>query len=199
MNPKLGHRGPGAKTRPSEDSSMPDDPNGTAREAGRDEVPPADPSEVERLTERILGGLGLAIRAKADDTEPSILVDLSGDDREFLLSRKGEGLIALQYLLNRIIYRGRRGKKIQVDCGGFRKSREDEIVEIARRTAERAKAHGEECVLSPLNPYERRLVHIALAEVGGVETHSVGDGFLKKITIVPVSKGVAGTPSDEDT
>jgi spoIIIJ-associated protein len=168
-----------------------------ASEDERDEVPPADPSEVERLTERILGGLGLDIKARADRTEASILVDLSGDDREFLLSRKGEGLSALQYLLNRIIYRGRKGKKIQVDCGGFRKAREDEIIEIARHSAAKAKASGEECVLSPLNPYERRLVHMALAEIGGVATHSVGDGFLKKITIVPVPAADRDEPEDE--
>src|SRR5206468_8533485 len=133
-------------------------------------------------------GLGLDVRAKATDTEEAIVVDLTGRDRDFLLSRKGEGLSALQYLLNRIIYRGRRGKKIQVDCGGFRKMREDEIVETALRSAERAKARGEQCLLSPMNSYERRLVHLALAEVGGVETRSVGEGFLKRIAIVPVAK-----------
>jgi len=160
-------------------------------------LPAAEPGEVERLTDRILGGLGLDVKAKATDTESALLIDLTGGDREYLLSRKGEGLSALQYLLNRIIYKGRKGKKIQVDCGGFRKLREDEIVEIALRSAEKAKAQGEECLLSPLNPYERRLVHLALAEVGGIETRSVGDGFLKRIAIVPVAKaGTAGEPDD---
>ena len=50
------------------------------------------------------------------------------------------------------------------------------------------KACGEESLLSPLNPYERRLVHLALAEIGGIETRSVGDGFLKRIAIVPAAK-----------
>lgn len=166
-------------------------------EQGQAQAPQADVAVVEHLAERILGGLGLEVRAKASDTEASIQVDLIGDDRSFLLSRKGEGLSALQYLLNRIIYRGRKGKKIQVDCGGFRKLREEEIVEIALRSAEKAKARGEECVLSPLNPYERRLVHLALAEIGGVETRSIGDGFLKKIAIVPLAKsGAGGEPDD---
>ncbi|MBI1950582.1 MAG: hypothetical protein HYS34_04380 [Acidobacteria bacterium] len=152
------------------------------------EEPAADAAEVVRLTERILHGLGLDVKATARDGPDAIQVDLAGRDGDFLLSRKGEGLGALQYLLNRIIYRGRKGRKIQVDCGGFRKLREDEIVEIAVRSAEKVKAGGEECVLSPLNPYERRLVHLALAEIGGVETRSIGDGFLKKIAIVPAGK-----------
>ena len=159
------------------------------------EAPVADPADVVRMAERILHGLGLDIKATASEGPVAILLDLAGPDGEHLLNRKGEGLGALQYLLNRIVYRGRKGKKIQVDCGGFRKMREDEIVEIAVRSAEKVKAGGEECVLSPLNPYERRLVHIALAEVGGVETRSIGDGFLKQIAIVPIGKpGQDGEP-----
>ncbi len=173
---------------------MLDDLIGDASEQGEG---PAAPADVERLAERILGGLGLDVRARANDTEATIQVNLTGNDRDFLLSRRGEGLSALQYLLNRIIYRGRKGKKIQVDCGGFRKLREEEIVEIALRSAEKAKARGEECLLSPLNPYERRLVHVALAEIGGVETRSIGDGFLKRIAIVPLVKsGTGGEPDN---
>lgn len=176
---------------------MLDDPGGEPSVEDAGPAPAATTGEVEQLTDRILGGLGLDVRSKATDTETALLVDLTGSDRDYLLSRKGEGLGALQYLLNRIIYKGRKGKKIQVDCGGFRKLREDEIVEVALRSAEKAKARGEECLLSPMNPYERRLVHIALAEIGGVETRSVGDGFLKRIAIVPVATaGAAGEPDD---
>ncbi len=167
---------------------MTDDRVGETGTQGEGHAPAADAGEVERLAERILRGLGLDIRASARDDQDTIQVDLAGVDRDYLLSRKGEGLGALQYLLNRIIYRGRKGKKIQVDCGGFRKLHEEEIVEIAVRTAEKVKACGEESLLSPLNPYERRLVHLALAEIGGVETRSVGDGFLKRIAILPAAK-----------
>ncbi|MGH9797989.1 MAG: R3H domain-containing nucleic acid-binding protein, partial [Candidatus Polarisedimenticolia bacterium] len=92
----------------------------------------------------------------------------------------------------RIVYRGRRGKKIHVDSGGFRRQREEEIVEIARLTAEKVLAQGEEQALSPLNPYERRLVHLALSEMDGVETKSVGDGFLKRVVIRPSARPGGG-------
>jgi len=167
---------------------MIDERTGGSGTEAEEDAQPADTAEVERLSERILRGLGLDIRASARDDRDAIQLDLSGADRDYLLSRKGEGLSALQYLLNRIIYRGRKGKKIQVDCGGFRKLREEEILEIALRTAEKVKACGEESLLSPLNPYERRLVHLALAVIGGIETRSVGDGFLKRIAIVPAAK-----------
>jgi spoIIIJ-associated protein len=145
----------------------------------------ASPDEVQALADRILKGLALDVAVAASDTEESIEVDITGPDRDYLLDRRGEPLNALQYLLNRIVYRGRRGRRIHVDSEGYRRLREDEIVEIALRTAEKVKARNEECVLNPLNPYERRLVHMALGDVPGVATRSIGDGFLKRIAIYP--------------
>jgi spoIIIJ-associated protein len=169
-----------------------DEPDREDAAAEEGPQPAADPAEVARLADRMLQGLGLDVRAEARDAGATIEVDIAGGDRDVLLARKGEGLNATQYLLNRILYRGRRGKKIHVDSGGFRRLREEEIVEIARRAAEKARASGEEIPLSPLNPYERRLVHLALAEMDGVETRSIGDGFLKKVVIVPTHGPGAG-------
>jgi spoIIIJ-associated protein len=152
----------------------------------------ADPAEIQRLADRLLRGLGLEIQSTARESGETIEVDLSGPDREYLLDRRGEALNAIQYLLNRIVYRGRKGKKVHVDSDGYRKVREDELVEIAQRTAEKALDRGEECVLSPLNPYERRLVHLALQDNDAVETHSLGDGFLKRVAIRPAKKSGPG-------
>lgn len=165
-----------------------DEQSDDAAPEGTDEAPPADPSEVESLAARMLQGLGLDVRVTARDAGDTIEVDVAGADRDCLLDRKGEALNAAQYLLNRIVYRGRKGRKIHVDSGGFRKLREEEIVETARRSAEKVLTEGEECVLSPLNPYERRLVHLALGEISGVETKSLGEGFLKRIAILPARK-----------
>jgi spoIIIJ-associated protein len=156
------------------------------------EAPAANPAEVEDLARKILGGLDLELEVAARDAGTTIEIDISGPDRDFLLDRKGEALNALQYLLNRVVYRGRAGKKIHLDSEGYRRLREDEIVEIARRTAEQVRARGEESLLSPLNPYERRLVHLALAEIDGIGTRSVGDGFLKRIAIFPTGKPGSG-------
>ncbi len=172
-------------THEREDPDGADDrPQGSPDGAAPEEMC-ADPAEVEQLADRILGGLGLDIKTSARDAGEAIEADLDGPDRDYLLERKGEALNALQYLLNRIIYRGRRGRKIHIDCGGYRRVREDEIVQIAHRTAETVLAQGEESMLSPLNPYERRLVHLALKDVEGVETRSVGDGFMKRVAIFP--------------
>jgi len=153
--------------------------------AGEGEELIASTDDVEALASRIVKGLDLDLNVAVHDEEESIEVDVTGPDRDYLLDRRGEPLNALQYLLNRIVYRGRRGRKIHVDSQGFRRVREDEIVEIAMRTADKVKARDEECVMSPLNPYERRLVHMALGEVDGVATRSIGDGFLKRVAIFP--------------
>ena len=151
-----------------------------------------DPQRVRELAGRLVRGLGLDVDADARDAGDTIEVDITGADRDYLLDRRGDALNALQYLLNRIVYRGRKGKKIHVDSEGFRQFREEEIVEIARRTAEKALGRGEECLLSPLNPYERRLVHLALKDNDAVETSSQGDGFLKRVAIRPAKKDSAG-------
>jgi spoIIIJ-associated protein len=175
---------------PSQDASAAND----AADAGRGSpMPPADPAEVENLTREVLTGLGLELSVAARDTETSIEVDIEGADRGLMVDQRGEALNALQYLLNRIVYRGRGGKRIHLDSGGYRRDREDEIVEIARRAAEAAKSRGKEQLLSPLNPYERRLVHLALAEIDGVTTRSVGDGFLKRVAVVPTGAGTKRT------
>jgi len=160
-------------------------------------APAADPAEVEDLARTILDGLGMELTVGARDAGATIEVDVAGADRDLLIDRRGEALNALQYLLNRVVYRGRAGKRIHLDSAGFRKIREDEVIEIARRAAEQVRARGEESLLSPLNPYERRIVHLALSEVEGVATRSVGDGFLKRIAIYPTRKSGPGAGRPE--
>jgi spoIIIJ-associated protein len=160
------------------------------REAG--ELPAADPEEVARLASGILQGLNLDLQASARDAGATIEVDVSGPDRNLMLAHRAEALNALQYLLNRVVYRGRAGKKIHLDSEGYRRLREDEIVAAARRTAETVRAQGKETLLNPLNPYERRLVHLALNEMEGIGTRSIGDGFMKRIAIFRSASGGGG-------
>jgi len=88
------------------------------------------------------------VRATATDTEAAISGRRHGNDRDYLLSHRGEGLGGLQYLLNRIIYRGRRGKKIQVDCDGFASCAKTRSWRSPCARPRKARARGEECLLS---------------------------------------------------
>ena len=72
-----------------------------------------------------------------------------------------------------------------MDCEGYRARKERELQEIAARVAERVKRTGEEEEVGRMNPYERRVVHLAVAEIEGVTTESEGDGVMKCVVIFP--------------
>jgi spoIIIJ-associated protein len=71
------------------------------------------------------------------------------------------------------------------EAAGLREAREEALRARAREAAERALAGGREELLEPLNPAERRIVHLELAERAGIATESVGSGFLKRIKVFP--------------
>jgi len=138
--------------------------------------------------EKVIATAHLDLDVEVREDEEALVVDLDGPDNELLLSRRAEGLEALQLLLGKMLMRSFRiSKSILVDCAGYRRGREREIVEIARRTAERVKRMRQGIELSPMNPYERRIVHVALSGDAGVVTSSSGDGVVKRVRIDPVA------------
>ena len=72
-----------------------------------------------------------------------------------------------------------------MDSDGFRRRREDRVREMALEAAEGVKATGEAKLLPPMNPYERRLVHLTVKEIPGVTTESQGEGFIKQVLVKP--------------
>lgn len=116
----------------------------------------------------------------------NLAFDLAGDDLPHLLARQGEGLEGLQTLAGRIA-----GKKLghpvfpQLDAEGFRERRQEMLQEAARRQAERVKLSGRKVLLDPMSPADRRLVHLSLSDDTQVETKSEGEGFYKRVAILP--------------
>jgi spoIIIJ-associated protein len=126
----------------------------------------------------------LSVRVERADAE-TVVVNLSGEDRDLLLCDRAEVLEVIQYLLNRIFVRDPMPQRIVVDCDGYRARKEAELKEIARRVSERVRRTGSREELGLMNPYERRIVHLAVAETEGVTTESVGDGVMKRVVILP--------------
>jgi spoIIIJ-associated protein len=75
-----------------------------------------------------------------------------------------------------------------VDCEYFRRRKEKKLKEFAQQVAEQVSRSGQEEILDFMNPYERRIVHIAVNQVSGITTESLGEGFLKKIKIFRIPK-----------
>jgi spoIIIJ-associated protein len=110
--------------------------------------------------------------------------NLEGEDAEILVRHRGEALKALQHVADMAF--GRRlpdDQRVFVDALDYRKGKDIELRQMARLLAEKVKQTGLDQQIGPLNPYERRLVHLAVAEVPGVTTESVGDAFSKTVFI----------------
>jgi len=141
---------------------------------------------VRDLVDEMLDHLDWDLDVEVDGDDPETLrVELYGDDREILVRNRAEVLEVFQYLTNRIFGRELRERRIVVDSEGYRAQREAELQEIAKRVSERVKLTGEEEELASMNPYERRIVHLAVAELEGVTTESEGDGVMKRVIILP--------------
>jgi spoIIIJ-associated protein len=133
---------------------------------------------------RFTAALGIAATVDVDETADGLRLNLTGDDAELLVRHRGEPLKALQYVVDMAFGRTLLDdKRVFVDALGYRKGKDIELRSMAKLLAEKAKQSGIDQQLGPLNPYERRLVHMAVAEVPGATTESVGDAFSKTVMI----------------
>ncbi len=142
--------------------------------------------EIRGFQEQVLRGMQMELDVEAEETQDYIHLRMSGSDRDLVLQNQAELLEVFQYLLNRIFGRRLDSKRILADCGGFRRQKEEELKQTAKRVAEKVKQTGIEEELDLMNSYERRIVHLAVATEDGVRSSSRGDGFRKRITISPV-------------
>ena len=152
--------------------------------------PPPDGSSsaalrLEELLAQFAETIPFAITCQVTDEAERIRVEVDGEDRDLFLARRGEGLQALQVILGRVGASEPGDKPVFVDSAGFRQGRDEEIVEIAMLAAEKVKKLKEPHRLSLMDPYERRIVHLALKDHPDVETESEGEGFQKRVVIRP--------------
>ncbi len=134
--------------------------------------------------ERFVAALGIRTPISVDDTPDGPRLNLSGEEAELLARHRGEPLKALQHVVDMAFGRTLDGeKRIFVDALDYRRGKDVELRQTAKFLAERAKQTGMEQQLGPLNPYERRIVHMAVAEIPGATTESIGDAFSKTVLI----------------
>ena len=135
-------------------------------------------------------GVSCAVSVRAGD-EPGILVlDVTGDSGGLLIGRRGQTLDALEYLVNRIAGRHEDGDsgRVTIDVERYRERRREYLTALAFRLADKAKKTGRTVTLNPMNPRDRRVVHVALKDDPAVGTRSEGDGHLRTLAIVPADR-----------
>lgn len=121
-----------------------------------------------------------------DPNEPEIFADLDGRDKEILLERGGEVLKAIEHLAFRALrLEPAHHEKIHLDSGGYRALRFEELRMTARVAAERVQLSRQPFRLNPMSSRERRIVHLAIKDMPGVRTESIGMGENRQVVIHP--------------
>jgi spoIIIJ-associated protein len=139
--------------------------------------------QVVEFVTRVVKDMGLNLETQVETTGDGTRINLTGDGAETLLARRGEGLQALQHIVDSAFRKHLGDQRLLVDCMDFRRGKDNELRQMAKFLAEKAKTSGVEQNIGPLNAYERRLVHLAVAEVPGVTSESIGDAAVKTVTI----------------
>ena len=139
---------------------------------------------IVEFLERVASAMGIRASVAVEQRAEGPRFNLEGEEVEILVRHRGEALKALQHVTDMAF--GRRlpdDQRIFVDALDYRKGKDIELRQMAKLLAERVRQTGTDQQIGPLNPYERRLVHLAVAEVPGVTTESVGDAFSKTVYI----------------
>ena len=181
-------------------TASPDQSARPVRPAARKPAEPMTPVDTENLlsitkatVQELLSHLDIraeveARMGEADDDESAapVLVDINGGDLSILIGRHAEALNAFQLITRLIVAKEVGGAAhIVIDVEGYRQRREDSLRQLAARMAEQAVSTGRRQTLEPMNPAERRIIHIALRDSRQVTTESVGEDPGRKVIIIP--------------
>ncbi len=138
-----------------------------------------------------LMGVDVSVHVRTDE-EGAIRVNMQGDVLGILIGRRGETLDALQYLTSLQVNKGEEDyTRVTLDSEGYRAKREEALIRLANRMANRAKKTGRRVSMEPMNPYERRILHSALQNTEGISTHSEGEEPNRHV-VITVNKDFRG-------
>ncbi len=150
------------------------------------------------VLETLLTRMGIDASVEAE-TKPAVeggggasevvTLDVSGDDLGILIGRRGQTLSSLQYIVRLIVAHETKARvPVVIDVEGYKKRRYEALQALAHRMAEQVKARGRPFTLEPMMAYERRIIHLALADDPDVITESVGESQARKVVIMPREK-----------
>jgi spoIIIJ-associated protein len=147
-----------------------------------------DPIEIaDNFLSRLLPSMNIKAMSVVKREGMSLHVDItniSSSDMGILIGKRGSTLDSIQYLLSLVVNKDRENYiKIVVDIKGYRKKREETLIRLANKMAEKAKYSKRPIRLEPMNPYERRIIHSALQNMEGITTHSEGDEPYRRVVI----------------
>ena len=154
-------------------------------------------SMVHAWCEQVLSLAKLGVVVRTIENEEQIQVRLYGPDAPLFTDKGGELLDAVQVLANKALVGTKVDKDIELDCEEFKARRVTELGERAREMADRVRSEGQEQLLPPMTPIERRIIHLALQDDADVTTESRGEGFYKRVAVV--KRTAENTVSNDNT
>jgi spoIIIJ-associated protein len=144
------------------------------------------PAQPKETLEHLLNLMGFPAVVEEHHHEDGLLLDVKTEESGRLIGRQGQTLSDLQYLLNRLLFhKDETAPKVTVDVGGYRAQAREALVKKAKEAAEKVRRWGDIVELEPMNAFDRRVVHHALKDDPGIETHSVEvEGTNKKAVLL---------------
>ncbi|MDW7655605.1 MAG: RNA-binding cell elongation regulator Jag/EloR [Bacillota bacterium] len=149
---------------------------------------PETPEEAETVSyvAAVLSGIGIHGKISSYREEESLHIEVNGRDCGAAIGRHGETLEAIQYLASLVANKhSEEHIRVIVDIAGYRRRRENTLINLAERTAEKVSSSGRLINLEPMNPAERRIIHSALQGFAGVTTYSEGEDAERHIVVAP--------------
>jgi spoIIIJ-associated protein len=158
----------------------------------------------EKASEFLLGVLermGISADIDIKDDSDRAVLEIQTGDTELVIGRRGVVLDALQHLVNKAVFKDRtdrdrdkdkeRTKPLVVDAGGFREKQVERLRQLAQKMGEKALQTKQIVELQPMSPHDRRIVHMAIAEIPGLSSRSEGEGEDRHILVVPADAAAA--------
>ncbi len=156
-----------------------------AGEAEADLLPRA-----QELMERILELMGEKAKVVGRfDEEDRLSLSIDAQDPGLLIGKQGQTLEALQYLLTKMVAKkARRKVRVFIDIESYRARHQEALTQLALKSGEKVKKSGKPVTLNPMNPHDRRIIHLALQGDKDLKTMSRGEGLYKKVVVYPMRK-----------
>lgn len=142
------------------------------------------------ILEGILLRMNLDCLITVEETADTILLNIKGDGSGLLIGKRGQNLDAIQYIVNKAVSKYTNNRKmIVVDTESYRGKREESLIALAEKLAEKVKKSKKALTVGHMNAHDRRVIHLALQNDESLTTKSRGEGEFRKIVIIPAKKG----------
>ncbi|MFA5112537.1 MAG: RNA-binding cell elongation regulator Jag/EloR [Desulfobaccales bacterium] len=159
------------------------------RAARREEAEEDLLPKAQEILEGVLKKMGEAATVTASHEDDRITLLIATDDAGLLIGKQGQTLDALQYLVTKMLAKQTRKKvRIAIDVEAYRVRHNEALALLAKKYGDKVKRSGKPVTLNPMNPYDRRIVHMALQGDKELKTISRGEGLYKKVIISPAKK-----------